>query len=172
MKSRVLEFLTAVTVICVTLIFIRENYLIPRKLIKDSISPDSRNKVEFISKGYWGTSSIDITSENPSKRTTTIYSESGNEVIFPDDLNIFWSKDSSVFLAVSERISSIPAQLKKSSSIKLKSGENLVLMYDIPNKKLRHNLYPQSNGLANDLEVQFQINDIKQIEWLDCNICR
>jgi hypothetical protein len=168
MKSRVLEFLTVVAVTCVTLIFIHENYLMPRKLIKDSISPDSLSKVEFVSRGYWGTSSIAITSGDSSKTTTTIYSESGNEVIFPGDLNIFWSKDSSIFLAVSERISSIPSQLKKSPSIKLKSGENLVLMYDIPNKTLRHNLYPQSNSPA----TQFQVNDIKQIEWMNCNVCR
>jgi hypothetical protein len=165
MKSRAPEFFVVIMIVVIAGVVFHKSYMAPTRLVRYSTSPDSSIRVEFLTEGYWGKSWIDVISEKPAKNKMTIYSEAGNEVIFPDDLEVFWSKDSSKFLAVSARISSIPSQLKQSSSIQLKSGENMVVMYDFPNKILRHNLYPQPNSPA----TPFQMSDIDPLEWNDKN---
>jgi hypothetical protein len=167
MKIRTLKTVGMITGVIVFGMFLLKSYVAPEKLIKYSASPDSSVRVEFLTEGYWGKSWVNVILDKPAKSKMTIYSEAGNEVIFPNDIKIFWSKDSSRFLAVSTRISSIPSKLNQSSSIQLESGEKLVLMYDIPNNILRHNLYLQQRSPA----TPFQIKDIKRIEWHDCNNC-
>jgi hypothetical protein len=168
MKSRILKTIAMTTVAIISGLFLLKSCVAPEKLIKYSTSPDSSVRVEFLTEGYWGKSWVNVILDKPAKSKMTIYSETGNEVIFPNDINVFWSKDSSKFLAVSTRISSIPSKLNQTSSIQLESGEKLVLMYDIFNKVLWHNLYPQQKSSA----TPFQIKDIKQIEWHDCNNCK
>jgi hypothetical protein len=170
MKSRMLEVLTVIVVVVVIGITFHKNYMTPRKLVKSSISPDSSLRVEFLTEGYWGKSWVDIISLKSSNNRVTIYSESGNEVMFPSDLKIFWSNNSSTFLATSKKSSTIPLNQNRGefSLIQTESGEKLVLMYSFLDKTLRHNLYSQPDSST----LSLRISDVTKIDWYDCSICR
>jgi hypothetical protein len=170
MKSRTLEILTVIVVVVIIGVIFHKNYMTPRKFVKASTSPDSSLRVEFLTEGYWGKSWVDIISLKSSNNRVTIYSEPGSEVMFPNDLKVFWSNNSSTFLATSKKSSTISLNQNRRelSLIQTESGEKLILMYNSLDKKLRHNLYAQPNSSTSSL----RISDVTKIDWYDCSICR
>jgi hypothetical protein len=142
-------------------------YLAPTKVISSSTSPDESVKIDFITQGFFGMTWIDlITPDGYWNNKTKIYSIGGDEVIFPKDLQVFWSEDSSVFLAVSKQDRIITQELKEKEKAELNSGDNLVLMYNIKTKKILHNLvFPRTN-------FRLYKDDIKKIKWHNCHICK
>jgi hypothetical protein len=139
-------------------------YISPTTLISSSISPDRSVKAEFLIQKV-GTTWVDlITQDGYWSRKTKIYSVEASEVKFPKDLKVFWSEDSSTFLAISRENKLIAPVFRENT--KLSSGYNLILMYNLINEKLSHNLFfPQT-------DIKLHVDDIKQIKWHNCQICK
>jgi hypothetical protein len=146
--------------------FVYNFWLAPARIIS-STSPNRSIKVDFITHGSLGMTSIDlITPDGYWNNKTEIYSIGGDEVIFPKDLQVFWSEDSSVFLATSKQDIIITSELKEKAKAKLNSGDNLVLIYNVENKKMSHNLnFPRP-------KFRLYKDDIKKIKWHNCHICK
>jgi hypothetical protein len=147
------------------IIILLVNRLVPTTMISSTVSPDQSMKVEFFSQGSLGRSWVDlITLDRFWNKKIEIYSESGDELIFPKDLQVFWSEDSSTFLAISKTTDYIWLRGEERDAARLTSGESLMLMYNIASKKLVHNLYATRN--------YFHEGDIKQIKWHNCSVCK
>jgi hypothetical protein len=160
LSNPVITFFISIAIIYL-MVTLALNSIAPTRLINSSISPDRSVKVEVFSQGSLGMNWVDlITLDRFWGKKTTIYSMGGDETIFAKDMQVFWSKDSSRFLAVSEKTRHLRQKAK------LISGENLILMYDIASKKLFHNLiFPLT-------ENRFNKDEIKQVKWHDCPICK
>jgi hypothetical protein len=164
-KSLAALFTTMATIYLVpTLVY--NIWLAPARIIT-STSPNGAIKIDFITHGSLGMTSINlITPDGYWNNKTKIYSIGGDEVIFPKDLQVFWSEDSSIFLATSRQDRIITPELIEKEKAKLNSGDNLVLMFDIANNKMSHNLF-----LPRPIFRLYK-NDIKKIKWHNCNICK
>jgi hypothetical protein len=173
--SSFLEILTAVLVLLVLFLLAYSFWIIPTKIVKDSISPDGNYRVEVLTQGYWGRSSVKLVNSSKQDEQVEVYSESGNEVIFPKDTQIIWSKDSLRFLITSKSVSSILVNAAKNpltyltSEVKYKDNWKgkyflLVLMYDVRNKEVWHNFFLDSKP--------FSRRDLREISWLNCDLCR
>jgi hypothetical protein len=131
--------------------------VVPTTMISSTVSPNRSMKVEFFSQGSLGKSWVDlITLDRFWNKKIEIYSESGDELIFPKDLQVFWSEDSSTFLAISKTTDYIWLRGEERDAARL--------MYNIASKKLAHNLYATHN--------YFHKGDIKQVKWHNCSVCK
>lgn len=170
MRNQILKALGASGIFVAAVILFHRLYMAPQKVIKTSISPNSLVKVEFINEGYWGKSSV-MLSDNSYRSNALnsffkpgeiIYSEPGNEIIFPDDVEVIWSKDSSKFLAISRKANNVALKSSRFQDSQLSSGEKLVLMYDIPSEVMWHNLYKNSRNNASNLHLK----DVSTVQWM------
>jgi hypothetical protein len=140
-------------------------YLEATTLAISSTSPDRTIKVEFSRRSRISKTSVDlITPDGFWGKKTNIYSTQNSDVRIPEGLQIYWSENSTTLLAVSKDDNIIFRNERQNT--KLNSGDNLLLMYNISNRKLSHNLpRPKTdNRLSKD--------DIKQVKWHNCHICK
>jgi hypothetical protein len=160
----IIEFSISIVVVYL-MITLLVNRLRPTIMISSTVSPDRSMKVEFFSQGSLGRSWVDLITLDKFRNTKTeVYSEAGDELIFPKDLQVFWSEDSSAFLAISKTTDYIWLRGAERDAAKLASGESLMLMYNIPSKKLVHNLYTTHNYFYKD--------DIRKVKWHNCSVCQ
>jgi hypothetical protein len=160
----IVRFLITIAAIYLTITLL-VNRFAPTTMISSTVSPDRSMKVEFFSQGSLGRSWVDlITLDGFWNKKTEVYSEAGDELIFPKDLQVFWSEDSSTFLAISKTTDYIWLIREERDTVRLTSGESLMLMYNISSKKLIHNLYATRN--------HFHKDDIKQVKWHNCSVCK
>jgi hypothetical protein len=151
------------------LLFLLINWLLPLRQISSSISPDQLVKVELFTRGFWGETWIDLSENHLFGKRAKIYTEEDNEVTFSEDTRIVWAKSNSRFVliapnAIAQNVKDQSTCLSyKESVVGKKQCTRLLLMYDLKQNRLWHNLYPSKRNQYTRLTR----HEVEDTDWAE-----
>jgi hypothetical protein len=173
--QKFLAICTFFILLAVGVILIFSLLVAPTRSIYKSTSPINQTvEIELSTQGFWGETWIDLTKSR--KKRIKIYSEEGNEVIFPKDIVAVWSRKGSKFFLASKSIwTQIPRDIEKNPLIYFTDEAEfhddwqgkyyvIFLMYDLDEETLLHNLRRNSE------KIQYKRLDrtnLRNSEWND-----